>query len=179
MRQYGLVQVSSIKFLAPVASESRRFFAPTAHQQQHQQQQPFTSDPRQKPEFPACQRVSCSAFEKILCTCAALLHVAGVVPLFELSLSVVGVSQPVSRRLHPRAAPLHLCSCQFRFRSPGRLALRLSGFPAQSARERRTATCASTKPANRQLSENPGEEGSADSRHPDPAPGVSWPCASL
>ena len=53
-------------------------------------------------------------------------------------------------------SPLHLCSCQCRFRSPGRLALRLSGFPAQSARERRTATCASTKPANSQLSEDPG-----------------------
>ena len=105
------------------------------------QQQPFTSVLKQKPGFPACRLFP--ALEKVLCTCAAL-HVAGVVPLFELSLSV-RVSQPVSRRLGRET--LHLCS---RFRSPG-LALRLSGFPAQSARERRTATCASTKPANRQL----------------------------
>ena len=40
----------------------------------------------QKAGVPAC-RCLCSALEKIWCTCAAL-HVAGVVPLFELSLSV-------------------------------------------------------------------------------------------
>ena len=49
------------------------------------QQQPFTSVLKQKPGFPACRLFP--ALEKVLCTCAAL-HVAGVVPLFELSLSV-------------------------------------------------------------------------------------------
>ena len=49
------------------------------------QQQPFTSVLKQKPGVPACRLFP--ALEKVLCTCAAL-HVSGVVPLFELSLSV-------------------------------------------------------------------------------------------
>ena len=66
------------------------------------QQQPFTSVLKQKPGFPACRLFP--ALEKVLCTCAAL-HVAGVVPLFELSLSV-RVSQPVSRRLGRNPPPV-------------------------------------------------------------------------
>ena len=88
MRQYGLVQVSSVKLLVQlqVAESVSHCCRPAAA---------FTSVLKQKPGFPACRLFS--ALEKVLCTCAAL-HVAGVVPLFELSLSV-RVSQPVSRRL--------------------------------------------------------------------------------
>ena len=102
---------------------------------------------------------------KDLCTCAAL-HVAGVVPLFELSLSV-----RCHNRCHGGCTLFSTCAAA----SVG------SGAPADwlcgsvdfLLSRRESAAPLPAPPPNQQTgsSENPGEEGSADSRDPDPAPG--------
>ena len=141
-------------------------------------------------------------------TWSALPHVGGVVPLFEhclrCSLHGCSVSQPVSRRLHlstlARAGSLSTCAAVEQPDSvPEPRHCRsleswqvcawcrwwtLPGFPAQSARERRTATCASlsTKPAAGTGScVKPQRRGrGVDSRDLDPALGnLPRPCASL
>ena len=139
-------------------------------------------------------------------TCAALPHVGGVVPLFEhcLRCSLHGC-ELCHNRCHAgctvstlaRAGSLHLCSCRAARLGSGAPALPVSrvlaglrlvqvlpGFPAQSARERRTATCASlsTKPAAGTGScVKPQRRGrGVDSRDLDPALGnLPRPCASL
>ena len=137
-------------------------------------------------------------------TCAALPHVGGVVPLFErLRCSLHGCELCHNRCHAGCTSPLWqeqaLSTCAA-VEQPDSVPeprhcrsleswqvcawWTLPGFPAQSARERRTATCASlsTKPAAGAGScVKPQRRGrGVDSRDLDPALGnLQWPCASL
>ena len=137
-------------------------------------------------------------------TWSALPHVGGVVPLFERLRCSLHGCELCHNRCHAGCTvstlpgSLHLCSCRAARLGSGAPALPVSrvlaglrlvwwtlpGFPAQSARERRTATCASlsTKPAAGTGScVKPQRRGrGVDSRDLDPALGnLPRPCASL
>ena len=132
-------------------------------------------------------------------TCAGLPHVGGVVPLFErLRCSLhgcelchnrchAGCTSPLwqEQALSTCAAveqpdsvpePRHCRSLE----SWQVCASTLPGFPAQSARERRTATCASPAAGTGSCVKPQRRGRGVDSRELDPALGnLQWPCASL